>query len=133
MVFEREPPQGISALSGEIVRRIDTNTRRIRAIEQRLSGTELRIGSLEEKVIEETENLRKSFEQISMNMKNINERLSNLRVEVLKINKDLDRTAKKTEVKELESLLDLYSPIKSKFTTKEEVERIIEERLSKKT
>ena len=133
MVFEKEHPQGISALSGEIVRRIDTNTRRIRAIEQRLSGTELRIGSLEEKVIEEIENLRKSFEQISMNVKNINERLSNLRADILKINKNLDKTAKKAEVKELESLLDLYSPIKSKFTTKGEVERIVEERISEKT
>lgn len=133
MVFEKELPKDTAAFSSEIVRRIDTNTRRIRAIEQRLSGTELRIGSLEEKVIEEIDNLRRGFEQISMDVKAIAERLSKIRAEILKINKNLDKTAKKAEVRELESLIDLYSPIKSKFATKEEVERIVEERLSEKT
>ena len=45
----------------------------------------------------------------------------------------IDKTAKRTEVRELESLLDLYSPIKSKFATRDEVERLIEERIKKKT
>jgi hypothetical protein len=68
-----------------------------------------------------------------MDIKNIIKNLSELRTETMRINKDIDRTAKKSEVKELESLLDLYSPIKSKFTTKDEVERLIDEKLSKKT
>jgi hypothetical protein len=68
-----------------------------------------------------------------MDIKNIIKNLSELRTEMMRINKDIDRTAKKSEVKELESMLDLYSPIKSKFTTKDEVERLIDEKLSKKT
>ncbi len=128
MVFEKEAPPDVSALSSEIVKMVNTNTRRIRTIEQRLSGTERRISSLEEKIIDEIDNLRRGFEQISMDIKALSGNLSQIRAEILKINKNLDKTAKKAEVKELESLLDLYSPIKSKFVTREEVERLIEEK-----
>jgi len=43
----------------------------------------------------------------------------------------LTKTAQKSEIKELESLLDLYNPIKSHFVTKEEVMRLLEEELNK--
>ena len=133
MVFEKEPPKVVQPISGEVVNRININTRRIKAIEQRLSRMELRIEGLEEKIIDDIDNLRKGFEQISMDVKAIGENLSEIRAEILKINKTLDKTAKKAEVKELESLLDLYSPIKSKFATREEVERIVDKKLGEKT
>jgi TolA-binding protein len=130
MVFEKEAPPDVSGLSSEIVKMVNTNTRRIRMIEQRLSGTERRISSLEEKIIDEIDNLRRGFEQIYMDIKALTENLSQIRAETLKMNKNLDKTAKKAEVRELESLLDLYNPIKSKFVTREEVERLIEEKKS---
>ena len=131
MVFEKEQPQDTSIFSSEIVKMVNTNTRRIRAIEQRLSGSERRIGSMEEKIIDEMDELRRGFEQISLDIKALSENLSQIRSEMLKINKNLDRAAKKSEVKELESLLDLYNPIKSKFVTRDEVKRIIEENQSR--
>ena len=131
MVFEKEQPQDTSIFSSEIVKMVNTNTRRIRAIEQRLSGSERRIGSMEEKIIDEMDDLRRGFEQISLDIKALSENLSQIRSEMLKINKNLDRAAKKSEVKELESLLDLYNPIKSKFVTRDEVKRIIEENQSR--
>lgn len=131
MVFEKEQPQDTSVFSSEIVKMVNTNTRRIRAIEQRLTGSERRIGSMEEKVIDEMDDLRRGFEQISLDIKALSENLSQIRSEMLKINKNLDRAAKKSEVKELESLLDLYNPIKSKFVTRDEVKRIIEENQSR--
>jgi len=133
MVFEKEQQQDISAVSSEIVKMVNTNTRRIRAIEQRLYGSERRIGSLEEKVIDEMDDLRRGFEQISLDIKAVSESLSEIRSEILKLNKNLDKTAKKSEVKELESLIDLYNPIKSKFVTRDEVERLIEEKPENKT
>jgi len=133
MVLDKEPIVGMGTLSGEIVKRINTNTRRIRTIEQRLDGLESRIGALEEKLIDEIDNLRKGFDQISVDIKTVSEILSEIRGEILKINKSMDKTAKKAEIKELETLLDIYNPIKSKFVTRDQVERILEEKLGKKT
>jgi len=132
MVFEKETTD-VQAFSNEVVKIISTNTRRIRALEQRLNGLEMRIGAIEEKIINEIEGIRKDFEEIHMDIKSIVKNLSELRGEILSINKTIDKTARKSEVKELESLLDLYSPIKSKFTTRDEVERLIDQKLSKKT
>jgi len=132
MVFEKDTTN-VQSFSNEVVNIINANTRRIRSLEQRLDGLEMRIGAIEEKIISEIEIIKKDFGEINMDIKNIIKNLSELRTEMMRINKDIDRTAKKSEVKELESLLDLYSPIKSKFTTKDEVERLIDEKLSKKT
>lgn len=131
MAFEKDA-NDIQAF-GEVVKVINTNTRRIRSLEQRLDGLEMRIGAIQEKIINEIEDVKKDFEEIHMDIKQISKNFSELRGEILRMNKAIDKTAKKTEVKELESLLDLYSPIKSKFATRDEVERLIEEKLSKKT
>jgi uncharacterized coiled-coil DUF342 family protein len=132
MVFEKGFSDATQAFGAEIVNRINTNSRRIRALEQRLDGAELRIGALEEKIIEEIDRLRKSFEQISVDIKTVTDNLSEIHSEILKINKNLDKTAKKAELKVLETLLDIYNPIKSRFTTKDEVVRMIEDRLTEK-
>ncbi len=130
-MFEKEQPQNMQTFSNEIVKMVNTNTRRIRILEQRLSGFERRIGSLEDRIIDEIDNLRRGLEQINLDIKAVSESLSGIRVEMLNINKDLNRTAKKTEVKELESLLDIYNPIKSKFITRDELERFMEEKSEK--
>lgn len=132
MVFEKNVPNDIQTFSSEMSSRVNTDTRRIRALEQRLGGTEQRIGALEEKIIDEIDRLRKSFEQISVDIKAVTENLSEVHSEILNINKNLDKTAKKAEVKELETLLDMYNPIKSRFTTKDEVARMIEDKLAEK-
>jgi uncharacterized coiled-coil protein SlyX len=131
MVFEKDV-DNVQAL-GELVNIINTSTRRIRALEQRLDGLEMRMGAIEEKIINEIGDVKKGFEEIYMDIKQIAKDMSELKGENLRINKTIDKTAKRTEVKELESLLDLYSPIKSRFTTRDEVERMIDEKLSKKT
>ena len=132
MVFEKETAN-VKAFSNEVVKIINTNTRRIRALEQRLDAIEMRIGGIEEKIINDIEYIKKDFDEIRVDIKNIAKNVGELRNEILRINKTIEKTARKSEVKELESLLDLYSPIKSKFTTRDEVERLVDEKLSKKT
>jgi predicted nucleic acid-binding Zn-ribbon protein len=131
-MFEKDT-RSSDALTNEVIGRIDNNTRRVRTVEQRIEGLELRMGSAEEKMIEEVNNLKREFERISIDLKEINKTLADMHDEIIRINKDVDKTAKKNEVKELESLLDLYNPIKSKFVTKDEVRNMIDDRISEKS
>lgn len=131
MVFERKPPQNVSPISGEVVRITHDNTRRIRIVEQSLESSRNRISSLEERLIDEMGDIKKWMDQLSTDVKELTTNLKNIRAEILRINKELDRTARKSEISELESLLDLYNPIKSHFVTKEEVIRILERELKK--
>ena len=125
--------ENIGIFQNELVKLANANTERIRSLEHRLIAVEQRVNVLEEKILEETDKMRKDFEQILIDIKAVSENISKIRAEILVVNKNLDKTAKKSEVRELESLLDLYSPIKSKFTTRDEVERLIEEKIEKKT
>lgn len=131
MVFEKKPVDESKTIAIEAITRINTNTSRIRTLEQRLDSMGSRIESLEERMIDDVDALKKSFDIIHADVKDISESLAEIHAEILNINKNMSRTAKKAEVKELESLLELYNPIKSKFTTIDQVRRLIEE--SKKT
>ena len=88
--------------------------------------------ALNQKIIDEMDTLKKGFDRIFVDVKEVSESLMKIRAEILKINKNLDKTARKSEVKELESLLELYSPIKSKFVTMGQVERFVEEKIEEK-
>ncbi|MBL7169397.1 MAG: hypothetical protein ISS48_00055 [Candidatus Aenigmarchaeota archaeon] len=131
MVFERKPSQQFSPISGEVVRITNDNTRRIRVLEQSLESARSRISSLEERMIDEMGDIKKWMDQLSLDAKEISKDLKEIRSELLRVNKDLEKTARKSEVKELESLMDLYNPIKSHFVTREEVMRMLERELKK--
>ncbi len=130
MVFDKKPDEG--GFQTELVRRINDGTRRIRMIEQNIDVLNLKIIGIEERVISDMESLKKNFDQLFLDIQEITKTMNELRGEILKINKNLDKTAKKTEVKELEGLLDLYNPVKSTFVTREELERLLEEKISKR-
>ena len=127
MVFEKKHPVRFEAFTSEIVRSVNDNTRRIRILEQGLEGVRSRISALEEKVIDEVENIKKWLDQLSVDVKDVSKKLTEIHSEILKINKELDKTARKTELKEIESLLELYNPIKSQFVTADQVRRMLEE------
>jgi len=46
--------------------------------------------------------------------------------------KSMKRFSLVSDVKKLEQLIDIYSPLKSEFVTREEVERLLEEAAEKK-
>lgn len=131
MVFERKPVQQMDSINNEIIRSMNDNTRRIRALEQSLDSSRSRITSLEERMIDEMGDIKKWLDQLSLDIKEISNEIKMMRSEILRVNKELEKTAKKTEVKELESLIDIYNPIKSHFVTKEEVFRMMERGLNK--
>ena len=128
---KRKHPQNFAPINAEVVRSTNDNTRRIRVLEQNLESSRNRISSLEERMIDEMGDIKKWMDQLSIDAKEISKALKNIRAEMLRINKELEKTARKSEVKELESLMDLYSPIKSHFVTRDEVARILERELNK--
>jgi len=131
MVFERKPTPQFNPINNEVIRITNDNTRRIRVLEQSLESARTRISSLEERMIDEMGDIKKWMDILSLDIKEISKDLKEMNGELLRINKDLEKTARKTEIKELESLLDIYNPIKSHFVTKDEVMRILERELNK--
>jgi predicted nucleic acid-binding Zn-ribbon protein len=127
-----EKPVETRAVINELVRRINEDTRRIRALEQRLSRIDNSIGSLQENALTQLNDLKVRLEKISNGLVGVSEKLNLIENEILRINKELIKTATKTEVKQIESFIDLLNPIKSRFVTRDEAERMLDDKLVKR-
>jgi len=118
----------VQAILTELVRRENESSRRLRALEERSSLTEMRANTLQDSFLKINEERRVFNEKLNERLINIENSILRIDNELVKINKNLEKMAKKTELKELENMMSFFNPLKTNFVTKEEVERIIEEK-----
>lgn len=126
MAFEK-PAEDAKAFANEVIRRVNEDARRIRNMEQRIDKLEDSLSTLEENVLTQTGDLKISLERISQKIGTISEKLSAMESEIMKVNKGLTKAATKSEVKQLETFIDIVNPITSKFVTKDELGRALKE------
>jgi archaellum component FlaC len=128
-----ERPTDIRVLAGELVKRMNEDSRRIRLLEQRNEKIESGFNSLQETILIQMDGLKVKLERIAENINSVSNRLTAIENEIQRLNKELGKTASKAELKQLEAFIELINPITSKFITRDEMERILDERLRKKT
>jgi DNA repair ATPase RecN len=116
----------------ELINRLNEDTRRIRLLEQRVEKLDGSFSRMEETAIVQLKNLEISFERLGNKLTLVSEKLKQLEDEIQRMNKELLKTAKKTELKQLEGFIDLINPITSRFVTRDELESYVEEKLGKK-
>ena len=126
MAFEKAADAKI--LTTELVKRMNEDMRRIRILEERFDRIESRMRTVEETALDQMESLRVSVERISEKIANISEKFKGVDDEIVRINKELNKAATKSEVKSLETFIDILNPITSRFVTKDEMERALEDR-----
>lgn len=119
-------------LTTELVKRVNDETRRLRLAEQRLDRFEADLEGLENDSAARGAETKSQLESIARGIKSLSDRLLVLENAVGRIEKELAKRATKGEMKQIESYMSLMSPITSKFVTKEEMERAIDERMTKK-
>ena len=129
--FEKQAAADFAGMSSEVVRRLNESSRRMKVIEQRIDRLEQQLQSLENTAITQMDDIRVNLERIISKITGIAERLTAIENELLRVNKDLSKTAGKSELKQLEMYIDIMNPIKSKFITRGELDRILEEKIKK--
>jgi len=120
-----------SAVLKELIIRANEDTRRIRLLEQRMEKLETSFDRVEENVLVQMKNLEVTIERFSNKLSVLTEKLNGLESEIQRIDKELAKTAKKTDLKQIEGFIDLINPITSSFVTKRELESYVKETLSK--
>ena len=118
----------VKLVTSEILRRVNEESRRIRILEQRMDRIYDSVNGLQENVISQLNDLKFGIERLSDKILKLSERLTGIENEIEKVNKGLGKAATKAEVKQIETFMDIVNPITSKFVTKEELERTLEER-----
>ena len=119
----------VQAILNEVVRRGNETVRRLRDIEEKDSLFENRLNTVETTALNLSDNKKTVDDKFTQKTDELERSVLRIDNELMKIGKLVDKMAKKSELKELESLISIYNPIKTNFITREELELILEERL----
>jgi hypothetical protein len=131
MVFEK-PNTEMTAISSELVRRLNENGRRLRIMEQKLDKLETSMDLLEQNTLDQMNDMKIGLDKIAVKITAVGDKLTSMETDMVRINKELGKTASKAEIKQLETFIDLVNPITSKFVTKDEMERAFEDNVGRK-
>ena len=115
-------PTNYNVIVQELVRRSNEDSRRLRAVEQRLDSMENRLSNSESTAIERTKKMNSKFAELDVTIRSLTDELTKLNASLDKLNKQAIKFARKQDLKEMERMLDLISPIKQEFVTKEQLE-----------
>jgi len=123
-----DKPSKLHTILKELVHRTNANGRRLRVLEQRNNVIENRINSLERLMTEQSKQIDKSIAGMERTIGKQDIRVIRMEGALREIMKQVKKLATTTKIRELEQLIEIYNPLKSNFMTKEEVQRMIEER-----
>ncbi|HLD85773.1 MAG TPA: hypothetical protein VI968_04410 [archaeon] len=116
------PQETQGLIMQELVRRSNEDTRRLRAIEQRLEGVETRLIALEDSTLEKLKKSNTKFAELEASIKMASDDVIQMKNMLEKMSRQLSTFARKQDLKEIEHMLDLISPIREEFVTKDELE-----------
>jgi len=121
-------PTNYSVIMQELVRRSNEDSRRMRAMEQRLDAMENRLNTSENANIDKAKKMNSKFAELDLAVRSLTDELTKLNGNLEKLNKQALKFARKQDLKEIERMLDLISPIRQEFVTKQELEEELKSR-----
>jgi predicted nucleic acid-binding Zn-ribbon protein len=122
-----QKPQEGKEIIDEIIKRLNQSSHRIQMLEQKLDRIENGMRGLDETVLVQLNELKIDLDRIAVKITDVSDRIMGLETEVARINTRLDKTATKSEVKQLETFIDLINPVTSQFVTKDELGRAMDD------
>lgn len=106
----------------ELVRRTNNELMRIRNLEDSVTNIEERLGSLEDTSLQRTKRFNEKFAELDVAIRNLSDETAKIKNLLEKVSKQLSNVALKRDVKELERMFDLLSPVRQEYVTREELE-----------
>ena len=126
-----ESAEQLQIILQELVRRANSHTQRLSAIDEKIKSLQLKIDSLEDAKSRVEKNLDKKIEKLSEEANSIKEELFKMSERISRLEEQSKKFAKKRELEELAEFLDIISPLKHEFVTwgelKRELDKIKEE------
>ncbi len=120
MVFDNPAPKkdNSSNIVGELSRRVNDNTRRIRIIEDELENLDSRVNSMEQTVMDSTKELNSMVKNVVDDQKSLSDRQANTSVDIQKINGQLKNLVTRQELREIKEYIGLMRSIVSSSSLK---------------
>jgi cob(I)alamin adenosyltransferase len=127
----KKQSRSINAILNDVIQRVNDDTQRLRILEQSSESLTSRINSVEQGALQGRNEMQKALSDINEGITALNERLSKTENTMKEVITHMKKLVTESQVKELESLIELYNPVKSNFVTREEMEKFVGERAAK--
>lgn len=121
-------PSAARKILNELVDRTNSNTKRLRILEQRDRSLSSRATSIERELQNMNRHMNKIILDVDTKIKKHEDRLRKTDFVLKEVVKQMKKLATVSKISELEQLIEIYNPLKSQFMTKEEVERLMQEK-----
>jgi Mg2+ and Co2+ transporter CorA len=131
-VFGKDPADKLQAAVYDLINRTNDNIRRLRVIEEEVKAINARVNSMEQNAMNLSRSTQKSLADRDKNISGLEDRVMKMETVTKEMIKQMKGMATKSNVEDVKTMLSIYSPLESKFATKEEVERMIEEKFDGK-
>lgn len=129
-VFSKEPEDKMHRILSEVINRANDNTKRLRDLERAYESMTTRAIAIEQDFMAAKKKSLKDYEELKKKLDEQNTHIMKIQETLKEIMKQLKFFATKTKVEELESMLNIFNPLESVFTTKEDVKKIIKEEIN---
>ncbi len=131
-VFGKEPADNTQKAVYDLINRVNENIRRMRVIEQQIKAMNIRLNSIEQNIMGHTRATQTSLKDRDKRISELEDRALRLETMTKEIVKQMKGVATKANVEEIKTMLKIYNPIESSFMTRDEVEQLVNHKLSKK-
>ncbi|MBI5347495.1 MAG: hypothetical protein HZB66_02705 [Candidatus Aenigmarchaeota archaeon] len=125
-----DDPRKLQAVLQELVRRVNNDSRRMRGIEQQLQALETKADALEETILRRSKNYDKKIVEFEAGLRLLNENMIRMNNDLEKVNRQIGKFALKRDIKEMEKMFDLLSPISRDIVTRDQLGKEVEEEVS---
>lgn len=115
----------LRSVINELVERANTDSRRLRVLEEKAEDLETRLNSLKDMLLQDKKQASSQLREITDTLKRQDARISKMEKTLENIVKQFKNVVTVSKIKELETLVSMYNPLKSQFVTKEEIERML--------
>lgn len=114
----------------EVLDRLNELTRRVRDVEGNKKTIETKLSSLEDRIIRKQEKKKKDIDKLKETMEEIQTKLMRFDNEIEKLKRRVNESAQQTDLEKIENYIDLLSPMKTEYITKNEAKRLIKKEIN---
>ncbi len=108
----------------ELVKRANEDSRRLRVLEQRMDMNESKLSNLETTTNKRNDDVKKKLVELQKDIVSIKDHIEKLDSIIEKIEDKLSKTARKTDIKEFEKMIELFDPITNNYVPRKEFEEL---------
>jgi hypothetical protein len=127
-----QKPRTIQSVMNDLIGRVNTDTRRLRVIEQEIDILKSRMAAVEQAAADHRKAVNATVNELRVRAERSEDKVARMESLLTEMAKAMKKFAPASEIKKLEQLIEIYSPLKSQFITREEAEQLVEDKLKPK-